>query len=193
MKTGEFGDELRALAIVLDALQSLDDDKRRFVLSTAAQRLGIQFNRVIGAAGASASGGGSASAVGSGGATDASETAKAFLKRKHPTTDVQRVACLAYYLTHNRKTPAFKTRNLTQLNTEAAGDRFANAAFTVKNATNQNHFLSSAGQGRKQITGLGEDVVEALPDQNKLKEVIATGIAGRRKRRAWSRRKKTSK
>src|SRR5258705_835088 len=36
-------------------------------------------------------------------------SAKEFLAEKRPKTDVERVACLAYYLTHFRETPEFKT------------------------------------------------------------------------------------
>ena len=113
----------------------------------------------------------------------AGQKPKDFLKNKRPTTDVQRIACLAYFLTNARGTPQFKTRDLTDLNTEAAGDRFANPAQSAKNATNQNRFLSAAGKGRKQITALGEDVVEALPNQELVKAAIAAATAGRRKRR----------
>ena len=46
---------------------------------------------------------------------------KEFLFQKQPKTDVERVACLAYYLTHYRGTPHFKTVDISKLNTEAAG------------------------------------------------------------------------
>jgi len=44
---------------------------------------------------------------------------KDFLLEKQPRTDVERIACLAYYLTHYRATPHFKTIDLSILNTEA--------------------------------------------------------------------------
>ena len=58
---------------------------------------------------------------------------KEFLLEKQPRTDVERIACLAFYLTHYRDTPHFKTLELSKLNTEAAQQKFANAA----NATEQ--------------------------------------------------------
>ena len=106
---------------------------------------------------------------------------KEFIKEKSPTTDVQRVACLAYYLAHHRGQPHFKTEDITKLNTEAAYPRFSNAAVSVKNATNQNKFLTQAGKGNKQITGYGEDVVEALPDQNAVKSVASHKPAKKRR------------
>jgi len=44
---------------------------------------------------------------------------KRFFLEKQPRTDVERVACLAYYLTHYRDTPHFKTIDLSKLNTES--------------------------------------------------------------------------
>src|SRR5579863_777343 len=64
----------------------------------------------------------------SGFSEDRSISPKEFLRQKQPRTDVERVACLAYYLTHYRDTPYFKTLDISQLNTEAAQIKFANAA-----------------------------------------------------------------
>ncbi len=60
---------------------------------------------------------------------------KEFLLQKQPKTDVERVACLAFYLTHFRETPFFKTIDISKLNTEAAQPKFSNAAKSVDNAT----------------------------------------------------------
>jgi len=40
-------------------------------------------------------------------------TPKEFLRDKMPVTDVERITCLAYYLTHYRDTPHFKTLDLS--------------------------------------------------------------------------------
>jgi hypothetical protein len=94
-------------------------------------------------------------------------TPKAFMTAKLPKTDMERVTCLAYYLMHHRNTNAFKTNELTTLNTEAAGGRLSNVSGTARNAVT-NGYLSAAGQGRKQITPRGEALVEALPDRDKV-------------------------
>jgi hypothetical protein len=113
-----------------------------------------------------------------------SASPKAFILEKKPRTDVERITCLAYYLTHIANTPEFKTRDLTNLNKEAAQPRLSNAAKTVGNATVQNQFLAPAGGGRKQITTRGEAVVEALPDRERLREALETNpMVGRKKRR----------
>lgn len=95
---------------------------------------------------------------------------KDFLFQKQPKTDVERVACLAYYLAHFRDTPHFKTVDISKLNTEAAHVKFSNTAYAVANAE-KTGLLASAGRGAKQISALGERFVEALPDRNAAKEV----------------------
>ena len=47
-------------------------------------------------------------------------TPKEFMLQKQPNTDVERVACLAYYLAHYRDIPHFKTTDINKLNTDAA-------------------------------------------------------------------------
>lgn len=98
---------------------------------------------------------------------------KAFLSQKKPKTDVERVACLAYYYTHHKGTPHYKTPDITSLNKEAAWPAFANTADAVAHATKQNKFLAAAGKGAKQITPRGEAFVEALPDREKAKQALA--------------------
>lgn len=95
---------------------------------------------------------------------------KEFIREKQPSTDVDRVACLAYYLTHYRETPQFKTLDISKLNTEAAQIKFSNVSFAVTNATNAG-YLAAAGKGNKQLTSFGEDFVNALPDRGKTKAV----------------------
>jgi hypothetical protein len=106
---------------------------------------------------------------------------KDFLLRKKPQTDVERVACLAYYLAHYRDTPYFKTIDISLLNTEAAQVKFSNAAYAVVNATNAG-LLVPAGKGSKQLSAQGERYVEALPDRAAAKEILAN-LRTRRGRR----------
>ena len=94
---------------------------------------------------------------------------KEFMVQKAPMTDVERVACLAYYLTHYRGTPHFKTRDISDLNTEAAQRRFSNTAFAVTNATNGGYLVPSV-KGCKQISAAGEQCVQALPDRDAVRE-----------------------
>ena len=106
---------------------------------------------------------------------------KDFLFQRKPNTDVERVACLAYYLAHHRDTHHFKTIDISKLNTEAAQRKFANAAATVNNAT-QGGFLAPVGRGMKQLTAEGERYVDALPDRAAAKAALGNRKARRQRR-----------
>jgi hypothetical protein len=103
---------------------------------------------------------------------DRALTPKQFMIQKKPHTDVERVACLAYYLTHYRDQQHFKTLDLSKLNTEAAQVKFSNAAKAVDNAS-ANGFLSQVGGGRKQLSANGELYVQALPDREAARAAMA--------------------
>lgn len=96
---------------------------------------------------------------------------KAFLRDKHPVTDVERAVCLAYYLTHFRETPHFKTVDISSLNTEAAQPKFSNASVAVDNARGLG-YLVAATKGNKQISAAGEKFVELLPDRDAAREAM---------------------
>lgn len=96
---------------------------------------------------------------------------KDFMREKSPKTAIERIACLAYYLTHYRETPHFKTLDLSNLNTEAAQPKLSNAAFAVVNATNSG-LLVPAVKGMKQLSAGGEMFVQALPDREAAKAAM---------------------
>lgn len=96
---------------------------------------------------------------------------KEFMLTKEPQTDVERIACLAYYLTHYRDTQHFKTVDLSELNTEAAQPKFSNASYAVNNASQSGYVVSAPG-GQKQLSALGEQFVLALPDREAAKSAL---------------------
>src|SRR5260370_506655 len=126
-------------------------------------------NRVVnivmtGAEGPVSAPGGPASVIPVGAAsTKTNITAKQFMAERRPSSNYERVACLAYYLTHYGDTPQFKTVDITKVNTEAAQPSLSNASLFMKHATNTYHFLSSAGGGKRHITTLSEAIVTAVP------------------------------
>jgi hypothetical protein len=135
-----------------------------------------------------AGGAGAGASAGTAGATSKqidTSTPKAFMAAKQATSDMDRVTCLAYYLTHTRNTPTFKTDELTALNREAAGSKFSNISATARNAV-ASGYLSAAGAGKKQIAVRGEAVVEALPDREKVAAALEAHPARkpRKKRKA---------
>jgi hypothetical protein len=103
---------------------------------------------------------------------DRTPSAKAFMAEKKPVTDIEKIACLGYYLTHYQNTPHFKALDLSKLNTEAAQIKFSNVSVAVDNATSTG-LLVQAGKGAKQISAIGELYVQALPDREAAKAAIA--------------------
>jgi hypothetical protein len=67
--------------------------------------------------------------------------------------------------------PQFKTFDISKLNTEAAQQKFSNAAYAVTNAYNRG-LIVAAGGGKKQLSATGEAFVEALPDREAAKRVL---------------------
>jgi hypothetical protein len=80
---------------------------------------------------------------------------------------------LAYYLTHYKGTPHFKTLDLSKLNTEAAQPKFANSANASNNAVKMG-YLVHASKGQRQLSAFGEQFVRALPDREAAKEAVRT-------------------
>ena len=115
-------------------------------------------------------------------------TLKQFLAQKKPGSNSERVACLAYYLSNYRDTLHFKTGDIDKLNTESA-HHFTNPSLFVTHATSTYHYLTAAGGGKKQITPLGEAIVEALPDRAN----VAAAIAEHKPTRKRTKRKKKAK
>jgi len=103
---------------------------------------------------------------------DRSLTPKQFLFEKRPQTDTDRIVCLAYYLSHYREIQHFKTLDLSKLNTEAAQVKLSNPTVAVDYAASAG-LLVQSGQGRKQISSIGELYVQALPDRVAAREAVA--------------------
>jgi len=118
---------------------------------------------------------------------DRSMSAKEFLLVKQPRTDVERMACLAFFLTHYRDTPHFKTLDLSKVNTEAAQPKFANAANAANNAVKR-RYLVAATKGTRQLSATGEQFVQALPDRDAAKAAMASSRPRRAVRRSKSSR-----
>ena len=121
----------------------------------------------------------------------AGASAKEFIVQKQPKNDIERVVCLAYYLTHNENVPQFKTMDLTHLNVKAAQPKLSNPSATARNAATQN-FLAPAGGGKKQITPKGEALVTALPDRGAVKRALEQHFIRKKRKGKASRKRKSS-
>lgn len=185
-KTGESSapTEFEALGKVLAALASLDAKQRVWVIASAVSNLGIAATlpTPTGTGGAGAGGIATSAAI-IPGQPGSNAHARAFLRQKAPTNKVQQVACLAYYLTHFKEIPHFKTTDLSQMNTDAGGARIGNLTQAANNALHLSGYLAPAGGGRKQLSAYGEDVVNALPDPSAVKALEANKPRTRRAQR----------
>jgi len=114
-------------------------------------------------------------------------SAKDFLRDKRPSADIERVACLAYYLAHYRDLPHFKTIDISTLNTEAAQPKFSNASQAVDNAAKAG-ILVQAVKGAKQLSSGGEHFVQLLPDREAAKEALKASTLRRRNRKPAAKR-----
>lgn len=109
-------------------------------------------------------------------------TARDFLRQKNPGTDLERVACLAYFLTYSEKTPSFKTGDLMRVAVDA-GRPFLKKSTAINDALKPAiGFLASAGKkGLKQLSPRGEGVVDNLPDQDAVRKFLAENPIRKRK------------
>lgn len=173
-------DEATALSTLVSALAPLQQEARIRLLRTISTFFELSVADVLSGAGGQAQrasstylvDGDSRGASNPSFSEDRSISPKAFLIEKRPQSDVERIACLAYYLTHYRGESAFKTLDLSKLNTEAAQIKLSNPTRAVDNATAA-HFLLSIGQGKKQLSAIGEVYVQALPDRSAAREAIS--------------------
>jgi hypothetical protein len=135
-------DELETLTSILALLQKVDTEARARILQSAAtffrvntRELSVESVQVT----PHAFHQGSISEPSF--SEDRTISPKQFMLEKQPKTDVEKVACLAYYLTHYRDTPHFKTLDISKLNTEAAQMKFSNPAVAVDNASKTNYLV----------------------------------------------------
>lgn len=160
-----------ALVVIVDALEALEDADRRWVLQSAASKwaIGLQQSANLGGLGGSSviqpaphvipQNGGEADAA------IARSDIRAFVRAKRPTTDVERVACLGYFLLKTTGQAGFTSQAINVAHVESGGSAI-NMPRALDNATRRSKYLSNRGAREKQLTTLGEDVVEALPNRD---------------------------
>jgi hypothetical protein len=158
-------EEFEAIKIALEALEPLQENQRKFAINMILSRLGVN-------APSQDQGRPQRQPPANNQAPGDAEGARQFLIEKNPATDLERYVCVAYYLAKRMNTPTFSTREVTKLNGEAGGHNFSNAAATAANATRQSKLFSNAGHGKKRLTIRGERLVDALPDRQKVAEII---------------------
>ena len=171
--------ERKAFITIADLVEPLSDDARLRLFRLLITHFDIPLS-VIGVRPASTSPSPTASSSSGAAFTeDRTMSPKQFLLDKRPQTDIERVACLAYYLAHYRGQTHFKTVDLSKLNTEAAQTKLANPSKTSDNAVARN-LLVQVGGGKRQISAVGELYVQALPDRIAAKAAVAHARPRRR-------------
>ena len=168
--------DIAVLSEVLTALKRLDKAGQINLLQTAATFLGLVGISLISRHTDSHSSSNEISEEPSSKPTfsaDRSLSPKEFMLDKQPRTDVERVACLAYYLAHYANLPHFETHDISKLNTEAAQVKLSNAAYAVNNAV-QSGYLVAASHGKKQLSAGGERFVQSLPDRHAARKAMET-------------------
>lgn len=176
--------DLQVLTEVLTALRKLDHEGQERMIQTICTFLNLAPGSQLPKAPSQSSSSPSHTFSRAGSfSEDRSMSAKDFMSDKQPRTDVEKVVCLAFYLTHYASTPHFQTVDISKLNTDAAQIKFSNAAFSVNNAV-QSGYLAPAPQGKKQISAAGERFVQALPDRDAAKKAMSNARPRRPNRKA---------
>jgi hypothetical protein len=175
--------EFDALQRVITALQAVDQDARRRIVDAAAMFLQLDVVRRTGTTQDTARSDPHSGPSYPAFSSDHSMSPKEFLFLKQPRSDVERIAVLAYYLTHYRETPHFKTLDLSKLNTEAAQPKFSNAANSANNAVKRGYLVPTT-KGQRQLSAAGERFVDALPDHDAARQAMAAAQVRRRVRRS---------
>lgn len=179
-------DSTAALVAVVKALEPLTEHERSWVLQSAATRWGnaAPISPISGqGTGAQLPPTGSLlSASGDTQSALASQNVRSFVRLKQPANDVQRVACLVYFLTHTQNKLGFTSKEITQAHTDSGGSAI-NMTRALDNATRQTRYLSSRGRKEKQLTPLGEDAVNALPSQEAVRGLGAGSKGPKKKKR----------
>jgi hypothetical protein len=170
--TNEIHDEeAKVIAVVITALGCLEDNRKIEVLEFIIRRIsGTNLpQREI-------------SPRNSIGSQAVDLSIKDFLKQKNTENKYQQVAVLAYFLKKNKGEDFVNKEIIEAANLEAGGKTIDDITGTLNDAKSKYGFFGLANGGKKTLLAYGEDVVEALPDREKVKELRKKNHS--RKRRA---------
>jgi hypothetical protein len=166
-------DDVEALSTIVGILRNLDDETQKRVLASVEAFLGVKSQNLSGLRSRQDSLSITNEIASSNTfSEDRTISPKDFVRDKQPASDIERVACLGYYLSHYRNTTHFKTVDISSLNVEAAQPKFSNASVAVDNARARGLLVAST-KGSKQMSALGEKYVELLPDREAAKASLS--------------------
>jgi hypothetical protein len=170
--------KLKAIETIVNVLQELDEEARGDVVSFALRQVGM----------ASVSSGESKTVIqppSNYGNSSVDGSMDKFVKVKNPQNEYQRVAVIAYYLEHKQGKKEFKNAEMSLANTnEARQPKISNITDVVNKATLRYKFLTKGtGKATHQLSTHGSDVVEALPNHERVTELIAAAKKGKPKKK----------
>ena len=169
-----------------DALEKLTPEDRALAIEMIARKLNVE------SVGAGTPSGPASKQPASRSNLKEDSTPREFMAAKRPSSDQDKVTCLAYYLHKFRNQLEFKPKELADINIEAGQRKLSNVSQSVGNASRPGLLVSASG-GNWQISPLGENYVEALPDMEAARAVLAGHKSGRAKSRRKKAAKRTSK
>lgn len=172
--------EAGAIATITNALADVPDERKTAVLSFVSQRFG---GKDLGGISPANAGEGEMAAP-------HADDIKGFLKSKNPGNKYQQTAVLAYYLKKNSSEEQFGKESIETANQQAGGRTIDDITGTLNDAKSKYGFFGSGTGGKKILLAHGEDIVEALPDQEKVKALMKAN-ASKSKRK--TKKKKTKK
>lgn len=162
--------KLKAIEVIVKELQKLDESDRPDVVSFALRQIGLASPTNLDSPQLDQNTSGDNSRAG------LNMTMADFVKSKKPNNEYQRVAVIAYYLEHKENKKEFKNAEMSKANTEDARQpKISNITNVVTKARDRYKFLTKGtGKATHQLSTHGADIVDALPDQVKVKELIAS-------------------
>ena len=170
--------EAVAIGTIMKALESLKDARKDAVLNFVMQRVGVIVDT-------------NKSKIPSVTTSVLNDDIKIFLKSKDPQNKYQQVAVLAYYLIKKRGESGVNKDMIEIANKDALGRTIDDISSTLNDAKNKYGFFGTGSGGKKILLAYGEDIVDALPDQEKVKKLAKKGKI--KKRRAKKVSKKSTK
>jgi hypothetical protein len=164
----EIEQELKSIGIIAAEIEKIPEERRSAVVNFVLERFNIQKITLSPSQ--------KVNEINTELNTNKSNTTsniKEFIEEKKPKNNVQLIATLGYYIEKNEDSE-FGSKELNDANSRAKLPPIANTPRDLKNAQFLYHLVTKGhvDKKKKMLTGIGEKVVEALPDQEKVRLVL---------------------
>ena len=170
--------KLKAIEVIVKELQKLDEGDRPDVISFALKQVGLATPTNLNSPQSDQN------IAGGSQGTGLDMSMADFVKSKSPKNEYQRIAVITYYREYKQNKKEFKNAEMSQANTqEARQPKISNITDVVTKARDRYKFLTKGtGKATHQLSTHGADIVNALPDQESVKKLIA-GAKSRKPRK----------